>query len=90
MTKINGPKIVRRSLGVSDPGKKYDEILQRQEALTEQIKENGEESYQHLFVKDSKKKGAGFWFLIFLIGISLLALINSLPINWMALLPGGD
>lgn len=84
MTKISGLTKIKKNLRAHDPGKKYDEILHRQEALNEQIKENGEESYQQYFVQEPDKKGVGFWFLVFLIVVSIVALINSLPIDWAA------
>lgn len=79
-----GPRAIRnRLIPLSE---KYDDILDQQEALGEQLEQNGAENYQKLFVKETKK-GAGYWFLVFLIVVATVALINSLPIDWGQLLP---
>ncbi|MEH6403701.1 MAG: hypothetical protein V7750_10045 [Sneathiella sp.] len=68
-----------------DPSRKYDEVLAQQKAMNERIKELGEDGYQKIFSPEEKKFGPGTWFMIFLIALSTLALINSLPINWAEL-----
>lgn len=82
MNEDNEQKKTGRAIGIElVPGKKYEEILKQQEVLNEHIKEIGDEGYQRLFVEE-KAKGFGYWLMVGLIVISLIALITSLPIDW--------
>lgn len=78
------PKKITRHVS-HDPSRKYDEVLAQQKAMNERIKELGDEGYQKIFSPDKKKFGPGSWFMIFLIVVSTLALITSLPVNWAQL-----
>ncbi len=82
MNDDNEQKKTKSTVGVElIPGKKYEEILKQQEVLNEHIKEMGDEGYQRLFVEETKK-GFGYWLMICLIVIALIALITSFPIEW--------
>jgi len=68
-----------------DPSRKYDEVLAQQKAMNERIQELGDDGYQKIFSPEKKKFGPGSWLMIFLIAVSTLALINSLPFSWAEL-----